>query len=178
MPRSLDRLLSITLGVALVAACHPGTSNGPAPTSASATLRDASGATVGTVTLSQTNTGVLLSGSVSGIGTGTHGIHVHAVGRCDPPFQSAGGHFNPDGKQHGFRNPAGPHAGDMTNISIPPGGTLTFDLLLPHASLGGSHGMLDADGASVVIHASADDYTTDPAGNSGARIACGVITAR
>lgn len=150
-----------------------------APGPASATLRDASGATVGTATLTQTNAGVLISASVSGIGSGTHAIHVHTVGKCEPPFATAGGHFNPESKHHGFRDPAGPHAGDLPNISIPAGGSLSFDLLLPRATLSaGDHSLLDADGSAVVIHAAADDYATDPAGNAGARIACGVIAVR
>ena len=129
--------------------------------------------------LSQTQSGVLVSASLTGIGSGTHGMHVHEVGRCDAPaFTTAGSHFNPERKQHGYRNPAGAHAGDLPNVSPPPSGSLTFDVLLPNASLSGRNALLDGDGASIVIHASADDYQTDPAGNSGSRIACGVIVGR
>jgi Cu-Zn family superoxide dismutase len=174
------RLLIVSIAALLPCACatlRQAAKSGS--TSAVATLRDAAGATIGTVTLTETNAGILLSGSLSGIGSGTHGIHVHTVGRCDPPgFTSAGGHFNPDGRQHGFRNPAGSHVGDLTNLSLPPGGSLTFDLLLPRASLHGDNSLLDGDGSALVVHAAADDYQTDPAGNSGARIACGVIVGR
>jgi len=149
------------------------------PTSATATIRDAAGTEVGTASLSQTQSGVLVSASLTGIGSGTHGMHVHEVGRCDAPaFTTAGSHFNPERKQHGYRNPAGAHAGDLPNVSPPPSGSLTFDVLLPNASLSGRNALLDGDGASIVIHASADDYQTDPAGNSGSRIACGVIVGR
>ncbi|NUQ21335.1 MAG: superoxide dismutase family protein, partial [Gemmatimonadaceae bacterium] len=105
------------------------------------------------------------------------GSHLHAVGQCNAPdFASAGGHFNPSSKMHGFRNPAGHHAGDLTNVSIPESGALRVELLAPGVRLGPGDGtLLDADGAAVVIHALADDYQTDPAGASGTRIACGVV---
>jgi Cu-Zn family superoxide dismutase len=176
MPR---RVASALLGLSLISCASVRSGSSSAVSSASATLRDASGATVGTASLSQTAAGVLVSASLTGPGSGTHGMHVHETGRCEPPaFASAGGHFNPEHKQHGFRNPAGPHAGDMPNVSLPQGSGLTFDVLLPRASLGGKNGLLDADGAAIVVHASADDYQTDPAGNSGPRLACGVIVAR
>jgi len=179
--RTTDRL-TIVFGALLCSACAalgtPAASQA-AGGSAAATLRDTSGASVGTIALAETGSGMLLSGSLTGISPGIHGIHIHTVGRCDTPgFTSAGGHFNPEQKRHGFRNPAGAHAGDLTNISVPPGGTLTFDLLLPHATLRGTNALLDADGSAIVIHAGADDYSTDPAGSSGSRIACGVIVAQ
>ncbi|MFI5228059.1 MAG: superoxide dismutase family protein [Gemmatimonadales bacterium] len=146
---------------------------------ATATLRDLTGTRVGTVTLVDTYAGVLVSGTVAGLGLGAHGIHLHAVGKCEPPaFASAGGHFNPQGKQHGYRNPDGPHLGDLPNLDTPAAGELRFEFLAPGITLKGSNALLDADGASIVIHSGRDDYTTDPAGNSGARIACGVITVR
>ena len=173
---SFTRRVALLVAVVTVAACarnpHGGTSRS---TSASATIRDASGATVGTASFTETTGGVLVSGSLSGLGSGTHGIHVHETGRCDPPFTSAGGHFNPDAKQHGFRNPKGPHAGDIPNVSVPGTGSVRFDILIPLVTLSGQRALLDADGAALVIHEAADDYVTDPAGNSGARIACGVI---
>lgn len=147
------------------------------PTKAVVTLRNAAGATVGTASLSQTNAGVLVTGVVRGIGAGTHAVHIHAVGRCEPPFTTAGGHFNPANRHHGFLSADGPHAGDATNISVPAADSLGFDLLFPAAKLDGTGGVLDTDGAALVIHAGADDYLSDPAGNAGARIACGVITA-
>ena len=110
---------------------------------------------------------------------GTHGIHVHAVGRCDPPgFESAGPHWNPMSRQHGTLNPQGPHMGDMMNITVAMDGSATVNVMTQGGTLRGVDRLLDADGAAVVIHASADDYRTDPSGNSGARIACGVVQGR
>ncbi len=147
-------------------------------TSAVATIRDTAGKTVGNATLVDTYAGVLVTGTVSDLGVGAHGIHIHAVGKCEAPFTSAGGHFNPSGKQHGFRNANGPHLGDMPNIDTPPVGALHFEAVLPGVTLRGQNALLDADGAAIVVHAARDDYTTDPSGNSGGRIACGVITQR
>ena len=97
----------------------------------------------------------------------------HAVGRCEgPDFASAGSHWNPAGKKHGLNNPAGPHAGDMPNVEVAANGVLSATVVLAGASM---DSLLDADGAALLIHAGADDYMTDPSGNSGARIACAVI---
>lgn len=145
---------------------------------ASATLRDRSGATVGTATLTNTVSGVLVSASFTGLGPGTHGIHVHQTGLCTPDFAAAGAHFNPDNRQHGFRNAQGPHAGDLPNLHVGASGSLTVDLLLPNVTLNGSRALLDGDGATIVVHANADDYSTEPSGNSGDRVACGVIAGR
>ena len=149
-----------------------------AATTAIATIRDGAGRTVGTVNLIDTYSGVLLTGTVNDLGLGVHGIHVHAVGKCEAPFTSAGPHFNPMNRQHGFRNAMGPHLGDLPNLDTPPAGALRFEVLLPGVTLKGTNALLDADGAAIVIHATKDDYTTDPSGNSGGRFACGVITAR
>ncbi len=164
-----------------LAACHGGSKTSPAPqpaTSASFTLHTADGREVGRGSLQQTPAGVLLTADLSGMPAGTHGIHFHAVGQCAAPdFASAGGHFNPSAKVHGFRNPMGHHAGDLTNISIPESGALRVELLAPDVRLGPGDGtLLDADGAAIVIHALADDYQTDPSGASGTRIACGVVS--
>lgn len=147
-------------------------------TTATATLHDASGRRVGTLTLADSYAGVLIHGTIADLGLGAHAIHIHSVGKCEPPFTSAGGHFNPQGRQHGYLNPRGPHLGDLPNLTTPAAGSLTFEYLLPGVTLRGKNAIIDADGASVIIHSSKDDYLTDPAGNSGARAACGVITAR
>ncbi len=149
-----------------------------APTSATATaiLHDVAGRRVGTVAFSETYAGLLVKGSVADLGVGVHAIHLHAVGKCEAPFTSAGGHFNPEQRAHGFKNQHGHHLGDMPNIVTPAAGKLEFEFVIPDITLHGINPLLDADGASVVVHASGDDYITDPAGNSGARIACGVIT--
>lgn len=144
---------------------------------ASTDLRTPGGEMVGTAAFSQEPGGTRLKVSVKGLPPGPHGIHVHAVGRCDAPdFTSAGGHFNPTSKQHGLKNPQGSHAGDMENLTIGADGTGTFDALLKDISLStGSGSLFGPDGTALVIHAAADDEVTDPSGNSGARIACGVI---
>ena len=139
-------------------------------------MRDVAGRELGTLTLSPHMGGLMLTGRVQGLPPGTHGIHVHAIGRCDPPFESAGPHWNPTNRQHGTQNPAGPHLGDMPNVVVAGDGSATVNVMAAGGTLGGDGALLDGDGASVVIHAGADDYRTDPSGNSGSRIACGVVT--
>jgi superoxide dismutase, Cu-Zn family len=141
--------------------------------SARAELKDERGTRVGEATLRDSPDGVRISATFSDLPPGEHAFHVHAVGKCEAPFESAGDHFNPTGKQHGRDNPRGPHAGDMPNIEVASSRRATIDIVLKGVSLSS---MLDGDGASLVVHESADDYTSDPAGNAGRRIACGVIT--
>jgi superoxide dismutase, Cu-Zn family len=144
---------------------------------ASAVLKDAQGAEVGKATLTTTPSGVLISLDLTALPAGEHAFHIHAVGKCEPPkFESAGPHFNPDSTKHGLMNPEGPHAGDMPNLHVPEGGKLKIEVLNPTVTLGAEAALLDADGSAIVVHAGADDYKTDPAGNAGDRIACGVIT--
>jgi Cu-Zn family superoxide dismutase len=144
---------------------------------ASAVLKDANGNEVGKVALTATPSGVLMSLDLTTVPAGEHAFHVHAVGKCEPPdFKSAGPHFNPDETKHGLMNPEGPHAGDMPNLHVPADGKLQIEVLNPLVTLSAESALLDADGAALVIHAAADDYKTDPAGNAGDRIACGVIT--
>jgi Cu-Zn family superoxide dismutase len=143
-------------------------------------LINASGQTVGTVRAWQTAGGVTFHVKASGLAHGVHGIHVHSVGRCDPPdFASTGPHWNPASKKHGLSNPAGPHAGDLPNVEVAANGALDTMVTLAGASLTASAAapgaLLDADGAALVIHAQADDNVTDPSGNSGPRVACAVI---
>jgi Cu-Zn family superoxide dismutase len=138
-------------------------------------MRDAMGRDLGTLTLSNTTGGLVLTGGLSGLPAGVHGIHIHTVGRCEPPFESAGPHWNPTRRMHGTLNPQGPHLGDMPNITVSSAGTATVSVTTPGGTLRGPDGLMDSDGAAVVIHAQTDDYRTDPSGNSGARIACGVV---
>jgi Cu-Zn family superoxide dismutase len=151
----------------------------PIPTAtATATLRDPAGKQVGTLTLADTYAGLLITGTVSDLGLGGHGIHIHAVGRCEPPFTTAGPHFNPTNHQHGYKSPTGWHAGDLPNLDLPAAGAYRFEALVPDVTIRGHNALLDMDGASIVIHSARDDYAADPSGNSGGRIACGVIVGR
>lgn len=145
---------------------------------AKAALKDATGKDVGTVQLVQTPHGVLLRMSLKGVAPGEHAFHVHAVGKCEAPFTSAGGHFNPASKKHGMEAAEGAHAGDMPNLFIPANGELRIDVANHMISLvkGQPNSVFDADGSAIIIHAGPDDYKTDPTGNAGDRIACGVIT--
>ena len=133
------------------------------------------GQQVARVRMWQTPGGVTFRIAAAGLPHGNHGIHVHTTGRCDAPsFASAGAHWNPTGARHGFENPAGPHRGDLPNVTVAANGVLSDAVSLPGASFAS---LLDGDGAALVLHAAADDYATDPSGNSGGRIACGVISA-
>jgi Cu-Zn family superoxide dismutase len=126
--------------------------------------------------LQDTADGVLLQAAFEGLPAGVHAFHVHAVGKCEPPFETAQGHFNPTGKQHGYLNPNGHHAGDMPDIHVPDSGKLSVEVFLPNVTIDKSEQrLLDDDGATLMIHAGPDDYKTDPAGNAGDRIACGAI---
>lgn len=145
---------------------------------ASATLRDTAGRELGTVTLADGDGGIVVEGTLQGLAPGERAIHVHAVGRCEPPFESAGPHWNPAARRHGSANPEGPHGGDLPNLVIRSEGAAAVRGVTPTGTLHGEGGLLDADGASVVVHAGADDHRTDPSGDSGNRVACGVVTAR
>lgn len=144
---------------------------------ARADLRTADGSAVGTARLEPRGDGVALVLALSGLPAGTHGIHLHAVGKCEGPgFTTAGGHLNPAGHQHGRDNPAGAHLGDLPNIVADASGRVETSIQLGVEPGSLATALFDADGAALVIHATADDYKTDPSGNSGARIACGVLT--
>jgi Cu-Zn family superoxide dismutase len=144
---------------------------------AHADIINAQGQKVGTAEIRPSGGGIRIDINVSQLPPGIHGIHIHNVGKCEgPAFTSAGPHFNPTSKKHGKDNPAGPHAGDMPNLKVNADGGGKASLFDPNATLGeGPNSILHEGGTSLVIHADADDYKTDPAGNSGARIACGVI---
>lgn len=139
---------------------------------ATARLVDLTGAEVGTVHLIDRDGRVSLEGSLRGLPAGSHGIHLHEAGRCEPPFESAGAHWNPGDRKHGTENSAGPHHGDLPNLDVASDGAVTINFVTAEGSLAG---LLDFDGAAVVIHAGPDDMRTDPAGNSGDRIACGMV---
>ena len=167
--------------VATLAACG-GQARGPGggeleSPAATARLVDSTGANVGVATLSDSGGATRLSVSVTGLAPGTHGMHVHEMGTCTPPdFQSAGGHYNPDGKKHGTRNPEGPHVGDLPNLVVEADGSADTTLEVSSGLLAeGPASVLGAQPRTLVIHADPDDEKTDPSGNSGARVVCGVI---
>ena len=147
-----------------------------AETLANAQLKDGSGKAIGDADLVQTQGGVLIKLQLKGVAPGEHAFHIHAVGKCEAPFESAGPHFNPTNHKHGMMSGEG-HAGDMPNLHVPQSGELSVEVINSSISLekGKPNSVFDNDGSSLVIHAKADDYKSDPAGNSGDRIACGVI---
>ncbi len=147
------------------------------PPAAVAHLADAGGRVVGNAVFLQERGGVRILVDVNGVTPGTKAVHIHQTGRCDPPsFESAGAHFNPTNAEHGTSNPRGPHAGDLLNITVDSTGRGHMEVTATRVSLEkGTGSLFDADGSALVLHEDPDDMRTDPAGNSGARIACGVI---
>ncbi|MEQ1575525.1 MAG: superoxide dismutase family protein [Vicinamibacterales bacterium] len=144
---------------------------------AKASLKNATGDTIGEAVLTDTPHGVLMRVNLTQAPAGAHALHIHETGQCQPPFTTAGGHFNPARKQHGLQNPMGMHAGDLPNVEVPTSGALTVELLVPGVSLqSGPTSLFDTDGSAIVMHQTVDDYKSDPAGNAGARVVCGVIT--
>lgn len=176
----MKRSFSIVLAAAASVALSVPAARADDAGTAHAKLADASGKQVGVVEFRDTPNGVIVHAVFDGAAPGTHAFHVHAVGKCEPPtFDSAGGHFNPENHQHGFAVKGGWHSGDLPNITVPADGKLTIDVLASELSVAGDDDekMLDADGAAVIVHEGVDDYSTQPTGNAGKRIACGVVQA-
>jgi Cu-Zn family superoxide dismutase len=149
-----------------------------APDSATALVRNAEGRALGTLTVKEAGTGLAVAGRVAGLAPGEHAVHLHTTGRCNAPsFESAGSHWNPGERQHGSANPRGPHAGDLPNLMVGADSSGMVDGTTAAGSLRGELALLDADGAAVIVHAGSDDYQTQPSGNAGSPVACGVVEA-
>jgi Cu-Zn family superoxide dismutase len=150
------------------------------PVEAFAELKNAQGESVGSAVLREAGGRVRVVVQARGLTPGRHGIHIHSVGRCEPPsFESGGDHFNPSGKAHGLESAAGAHAGDLPNLEADQSGTVQYIADAARVTLGaGPNSVLDEDGSTIVIHAQPDDQRTDPSGNSGERVLCGRIVPR
>ena len=161
----------------LVAGCASMMQPTTAGNTAAAELQNSNGRSTGTATFTQVPGGVRIVVEAKGLSPGSHAVHIHEVGKCEgPQFNTAGGHFNPDKKQHGTMNPQGAHAGDLPNLTIVMDGTGRLEAITDRMTLGaGATSLFDADGSAIVVHAGPDDLKTDPTGNSGGRIACGVV---
>ena len=170
-----DSMIRIALFPALLVATTA-FGQGSAP-SGHADFVNSQGQKIGTAVNTHTGEAVKIDVSVTQLPTGTHAFHIHAVGKCEiPDFKSAGGHFNPEAKQHGKDNPNGPHAGGMLNVEVGADGTAKFSIVNASVTLGqGPNSLFHEGGTALVIHEKADDYKTDPAGNAGSRIVCGIV---
>ncbi len=170
------------IGIAAAGCSTPVPRGAPAEgaslTGAQAEIREPGGRVVARSVATQVGDSVRVRIEATGLAAGSYGAHVHTAGRCDPPsFESAGPHWNPSGRAHGRDNPAGQHMGDLPNLVVGTQGSGSVEFTIPGASISsGGAQMIDMDGAAIVIHARPDDYRTDPSGNSGARIACGVLS--
>lgn len=168
--------LALILCASVLGAC---TTTGDVPTVrlATATLKQGNGLPAGTAVLAAAGDKVTLTVAVAGLSAGDRGMHLHMVGRCDgPDFTSAGGHLNPGARQHGMHNPAGSHLGDLPNLTVGSNGTGSATATLPGTRAELEAAVFDGDGTAIIVHAVADDYKTDPTGNSGPRVACGILT--
>jgi Cu-Zn family superoxide dismutase len=171
-------LILLAAGLAACGGKTPGPGGQPLPSpSATAELQNPDGKRVGVVTFTNADSGAFLAVSVSGLSPGEHGIHIHQTADCTPPaFTTAGPHLNPAMKQHGLESPEGPHAGDLPNLRVESDGSAdTSFRISPDLLAGGDASILGPRGGAVVIHAKPDDQRTDPSGNSGDRVVCGVI---
>lgn len=164
--------------MALAALAMAGSASANILGAASAQIRSADGRAVGSALIPIRSRVITVRIAANGLPPGRYAVHLHAVGRCEgPEFESAGPHWNPTGRQHGSINPQGHHLGDLPNLDVGADGTGRLEFTIAGTGAwDGAHPLFDADGASIVIHAAPDDYRTDPSGNSGARIACGVLS--
>lgn len=172
-------MLSIAASCLLAAtAAQAQTQPTSTPNSARAVFMNQQGQTIGSATLIETPNGVLVRADLINLPPGVHGFHIHEVGACDPAtkFESAGGHYNPTGAKHGYMVEGGPHAGDMPNQTVGADGKVLVEVMNPSVTFGdGKATLFDANGSAIVVHATADDYRSQPSGAAGDRLACGVI---
>lgn len=170
----------VTVAAGLVLAGCAGMGGAERGPSAAAELMNSGGQKVGTATLTEEGGKVRIVVEVTGLSPGQHGLHIHAVGKCDPPgFTTAGGHYNPLARKHGLASPEGAHAGDLPNLVADASGKARYEQSTAALTLrDGSLSVFDADGSALVIHEKEDDQKTDPTGNSGGRVTCGVLVRR
>jgi Cu-Zn family superoxide dismutase len=171
------RTLALACTLALALTGCAGTAGMGGRPAATAELVNARGDHIGTARLSESAGQVRVVVRATGLSPGPHGIHIHSIGACDPPaFTSAGGHFNPLGRKHGLAATGGPHAGDLPDLQADASGQARYDTTTGRVTISdGPASVFDADGSAIVIHEKPDDQRTDPAGDSGSRIACGVL---
>ena len=171
-----------TVSSAVAILCAPGAlaaqaADGPPPVRATFAIIDTTGHRAGQVTVVQQPGGVLLQLLATGLTPGRHGMHIHATPACEPPgFASAGGHLNPDGRQHGHHNPAGAHLGDLSNLEVDAHGEGRAQLTLDGVTFTAGPRSIGVPGTALVIHAAEDDEQTDPAGKAGPRVGCAVLS--
>lgn len=161
------------LTAAVLCLAGPAFAQADAPATVSAEIMDQKGQSWGVVTLTETPHGMLIKGTLANIPLGEHAIHIHETGKCEAAFASAGGHLNPANRKHGIFAADGKHGGDLPNLHVGADGKLQFDFFAHDLTL---KDIEDQDGAAVIVHAGVDDYQSDPAGNAGDRIACGIVT--
>ncbi|MBX7494182.1 superoxide dismutase family protein [Qipengyuania sp. 1NDW9] len=170
-------LASLVLGSALTFSACSTIGDLPSERIAEAQLNFANGLPAGTAQLISNGQTLTLAAVATGLEPGEHGFHLHTTGKCEAPgFTSAGGHLNPAGREHGSLNPQGKHLGDLPNLVVGASRTTRAEVDLGEDSAELRAKLFDADGTAIVIHAAADDYTSDPAGDAGPRVACGVVT--
>lgn len=170
----------LAAGLALAAAAASFAADPDGALKARAELVNSKGQQAGAVFFEQQGDTVRITVKLENLPPGEHGLHIHAAARCErPSFKTAGGHFNPDNREHGFMNPRGPHAGDLPNIIVGSNGkaTAVFTTRLVTLKAGASRSLIGKDGTSVVVHQAPDDYSSDPAGHAGDRLACGAVRA-
>lgn len=181
----MKKFIIILMTISVVAGCSASKEetemkavNGEKSITAKANFINSEGKDIGTANLTQTDNGVKIDLKLHDLAPGVHGIHIHEVGICEKPkFESAGAHFNPTKKQHGYDNPKGYHLGDLPNLQVESDGTVDVEFTTKDFSLntGIENSVFDENGSAFIVHEDKDDYKTDPSGNSGGRIACGVI---